>query len=161
MELQAQVKIFQFHFSQAIPILNQVQEYLKNQNGSYSLFVEKWLAICFCFQNKNSDSLQSLKLIKKKSAELGNWESARECDLFEAIATDNQDLAKKVLLGTPHESYRQRIRRLYGKNIVSRGNFYLNLDGNGGPNPTKRFNPYESYNQSEALFKKPLLLSLL
>ncbi len=160
LELQAQVQIYQLRFAQAIVILKEAQKYLIDQKGSFSLFVEKWLAICQCFEKNDGESLKDLRLLKKKAFELSNWESVRDCELFEGLATENQELVKKVLLGTPHESYRQRVRRLYGKNIVSRGNYNLILGENGLAQPAKVFSPYESVHGCEPLYKKPLLLSL-
>jgi tetratricopeptide (TPR) repeat protein len=159
LELQAQIEIFQHRFDQALPLLEEAKSYLQNQNGSSSLFVEKWLIICRCFKG-DLDSMKDLIDLKNKSLELSNWETVRECDLFEAIVTQNEDLVKRVLLGTPSEHYRKRVRRLFGKQLVSRGNYYLALGCAPEGSPTRTFSPYEVQKDGKALHNKPQLLAL-
>ncbi len=159
LELQAQVEIFQHRFDQALPLLEEAKSYLQNQKGSFSLFVEKWLIICRCFKG-DLDSLKDLIDLKNKAFELSNWETVRECDLFEAIVTQNEDLVKRLLLGTPSEHYRQRVRRLFGKHLVSRGNYYLTLGSSPEANPKRNFSPYDVQKDGKALYNKTQLLAL-
>ncbi|MGZ5279460.1 MAG: hypothetical protein ACXWC9_05935 [Pseudobdellovibrionaceae bacterium] len=159
LELQAQIEIFQHRFDQALLLLEEAKSYLQNQKGSFSLFVEKWLIICRCFKG-DFDSMKDLIDLKNKALELSNWETVRECDLFEAIVTQNEDLAKRVLLGTPSEHYRQRVRRLFGKHLVSRGNYYLTLGSAPETSPKKMFSPYDVQKDGKALHNKPQLLAL-
>ena len=159
LELQAQIQIFQKHYDEALPLLEEAKSHLQNQRGSFSLFVEKWSIICRCLKGELA-SIEDLIELKNKALEISNWETVRECDLFVAIVTQNEELAKRVLLGTPSEFYRQRVRRLFGKHLVARGNYFLTLGSVSEASSMKTFSPYDIQKDGKALHNKPQLLAL-
>lgn len=161
LELQAQYEIFNQQFAAARKKLDEAMGYLKNQQGSFLLFAEKWIAVCDAFQNRDEKSLAALKEIRKAAVSLANWETVRDVDLFEAVIAQDDDLAKKILIGTPSEKYRNRVRRLFGKHLISRGNYYLTLQGlDLTTTTTLQFNPYDLQKNGQALSSAPQLLKL-
>lgn len=164
-ELQAQIQLYQGFYDQALGFLEKARGYLKDQKGLYSLFVEKWSCICLCLKTKSHQELQNLRNLRSKAHEAGHWISVRECDLFEAMVTRNPDLVRKLIMGSPAYAYRQRVRKLYGENINAKGRYFWLLGDSGESDstdctPSVVFDPYEKSGGSEALFEKPLLLSL-
>lgn len=166
-ELMAQVELFQGKYDQALEFLDKSLIYLKEQGGLYSLFAEKWMIICRYQKSKNKEELQKLDSLRTKAIEFGHHSTVRECDLFEAILTKDEQLLKKVIMGTPSESYRKRARKLFGKNIPARGQYFFQvgdslakMDGTPFPVFDARQGTFNGKQLSEALYKKPRLLSL-
>jgi tetratricopeptide (TPR) repeat protein len=167
-ELKAQFELFQGHYEKALDHLEMAREILQDQGGFYLMFVEKWKIFCLCQLNRNqAEELKKLDLMRNQAKTLSHWGTIRECDLLEAIITQNEELFKKVIMGTTSESYRQRARRLFGKKVISRGNFDLILypENKGASRAAKtenllEFDPYKKNGHSEALFEKPTLLNV-
>ncbi len=159
-ELEAQNYFFQQNYTKALDLLDKAIELLKNQGGEFHLFAEKWQHISRAFLKKDAESLQALKAFNKKALSSGQWESSRECDLFEAVLTEDENLARKVVLGTPFEYYRQRARKLCGKNIPAQGHFYWQLGDHHSSVAAKVFSPYKTESGNEGLYTKPHLLAL-
>lgn len=183
-ELMAQIDIYQGHYDQATPKLEKAYNLLKDQGGFYTLYVEKWMTLCRCLKFKNSPEIEQLRHVRAKAQALGHWNTIRECDLFEAILTENEALIKKIIMGTPSEYYRQRARHYFGKNIIFLGQYKLHLypivnnqflknspldfktqssaDKNSLNNLTDIpiFDPYLSSSYQKSLYRKPMLLAL-
>ena len=159
LELKAQIDLFCGQYHQAIKNLEKAKYYLKDQKGDYLFFVEKWLTVCDCFIQQSPEALQNLHKLKQKAQTLRQWENMRDCDLFEAIITQNQSLSCKLIIGTPHKIYQQRVRRLFGKNLQPQGDFHLILGSILASEKREIFDPY-SQQQIEPLYKKTQLLSL-
>ncbi|MCM2282610.1 MAG: hypothetical protein NDI61_12270, partial [Bdellovibrionaceae bacterium] len=114
-ELKAQIEIFQGRYDRALERLDVAREYLAQQDGIYSLFVDKWVAICQGYLSQSSAGCENLRKIRRRAAELGQWETLRDCDLFEAVITGHEPLLRKVIIGTPSDHFRERARRLSGR----------------------------------------------
>lgn len=160
-ELLAQVQLFQGHFEEAIVFLEKAKLSLKDQNGLYLLVVEKWLIFCRSRKFGPKDELENLTNLRSRAIELCNWNTVRECDLIEALVTEDEEILRKVIIGTPSELYRQRARKLFGSHLISKGQYLLHVGGAGGENEKPSvFDPYKQSRKGEALYEKPLLLSL-
>lgn len=159
LELKAQIDLFCGRYHQAVKNLEKAKNYLKDQKGDYLFFVEKWLTICECFIQQSPEALQNLHKLKQKAKSLRQWENMRDCDLFESMLTQNQSLSHKLIIGTPHKIYHQRVRRLFGKNLQPQGDFHLLLGSNPHSEKKEVFDPY-GQQQIEPLYKKSHLLSL-
>jgi len=142
-ELKAQVLFFQQKYDEALAALDQARELLKDQQGLYLLFVEKWTLVCHLFQKSSPENLAALGALRSKASGLEDFETVRECELFEAIATQNEQLLRKVIMGTPSEHYRQRARQLFGKALRPLGQFEWKL--NQPPSEKTVRNPKENY----------------
>lgn len=158
-ELMAQVDFFQGRYDEALISLVEAKNLLKDQAGFYSMFIDKWTVICHCFKTRNPDNLEKLQLFRNEASKSSHWDTVRECDLFEAILTEDNQLIRKIIMGTPSENYRQRVRRLYGKSVKSNGQYLLNL-GQSEVQGLQIFDPYRKQSDDSALYKKPQLLSL-
>lgn len=162
-ELRAQVEIIQGRYLEGRQLLSKALEYLKGQAGNYSMYAEKWLAVCDCRENLSESmrkqGLQKLRDVRKQALELRHWNTVRECDLFEALALDDQNLLRKVIMGTPSETYRHRARKFSGATIVFRGKFEFYL-GSQTEHQFAVFDPHQRTSEGDALFKKPLLYTL-
>lgn len=159
-ELQGQIAFFNKNFDQADILLGQAMDILKNQNGEFFLFAEKWKVINQLFKTKNTASVNALRAFRVKAVSLGEYETVRDCDLFESVAMHKEDLFRKVIMGTPSESYRRRARQLLGKSTTAQGSFNLELGFSANKENYFIFNPYEMQNSQQGLYTKPQLLAL-
>lgn len=155
-ELLGQLEFYQANYDQALIHFEKAKTLLDEQGGHYSFYVNKWIAISQCLKTPSEENLLALRRIREEADKLGNWNTLRECDLFEAVATKDQKLIRKVIMGNPFESYRQRARNLFGENLNANGRYHLHLK------PTEAstdqlliFDPYKN-----GLHQKPLLLNL-
>lgn len=158
-ELEAQALFFLGNYDEALRCLHQAHELLKDQKGLYLLFVEKWTAICHAFKDGSLARIQAVRDVKFRALALEDPETVRECELFEAVLTQNEDLLRKVIMGTPSEHYRQRARQLFQKAVKPFGHYSWDLS-EGAHDASPVFDPYEKQNGRSALFEKPQLLAL-
>lgn len=160
-ELLAQVEFFQGRYEAALGLLQNATQYLKGQGGFYELYVEKWTLITRCMKSGDPGDLASLNTLREKAFDLGHWNTVRECDLFEGLVTKDADLIRKVIMGTPYEAYRRRVRKLFDTNLIAKGQFELFLtNGASREAQTPVFDPNKKGDAPEALYEKPLLLAL-
>lgn len=166
-ELTAQIHIASKKFNSANDALEKAGDILQNQAGRYLLFVEKWKAVVRCLSaSTDEEKAAGLELLAKTRATaltLLHWNTMRECDLYEAITIQNEDLLKKVIMGTPSEIYRRRARQYYGQRFIATGRYNLLLTP-ASDNKTKDtknfFDPMKKSIKNEALHEKPLLYAL-
>ncbi len=160
-ELAAQIELFQGRYDTAVANLKEACELLQNQGGLYSLFVDKWTAICACLTTGEPTDFEKLEAVRTKGLQERHWETVRECDLFKAVAGQDELLVRKVVMGSPSELYRQRVRRLFGTTIRSKGRFLLFLGNPDQKNSViETFDPYKKTVMNEALTGKRYLLAV-
>lgn len=164
-ELLAQIQIFKGHYDQALQFLQSATDCLKDQGGFYALYAEKWTLIARCLKSSSPQNLESLRALREKALAIGHWNTVRECDLFEALATKNTELVRKVIMGTPYEPYRKRVRRLFETNFIAKGQYKLRLASEAVSDLDDQkniplFDPYKKGEAQEALYEKPMLLAL-
>ena len=160
-ELQAQICFFQGKYSESVKAADKAIQLLKNQNGDFSLFAKKWKLICEATVKKDAASLNALKNLKNKAAIENQFETYRECDLFIAVITNDENIIRKVIMGTPFKGYRQRARQLFGKSIILKGDFQWLLGDFNLPQKPFLFNPYQkAESATESLHVKSQLLAL-
>lgn len=158
-ELQAQIHFFQKEFDSAKACLEKANELLESQGGDFSLYTEKWNLLTIAFQKRNDEAITNLRAFQIKALAAGQWETVRECDLFLGLLTEDDELIRKVVFGTPYDDYRQRIRRLSGRNILPHGRFQFSV-GETHSAQTFHFDPYTSREGKNSLHRKPQLLAL-
>lgn len=152
-ELEAQLYFYQGSYDEALELLEKSASCLKDQQGRYSMLVDKGIVLCQLFKSGQFENIRNLKSFQIKARELGHWDSIRETDLFEAIFSRNDKLLRKIIMGTPSEWYRQRVRKLYGANLKLSGKYLWYLGDPDQESQTKlEFDPYSK------LYEKPLLL---
>jgi tetratricopeptide (TPR) repeat protein len=160
-ELLAQIEIFQGRYENALELLDRAMESLKDQGGFYELYAEKWRLIALCMKDTNLNNLNTLKVFRGKAFALGHWNTVRECDLFEGLVTKNDELIRKVIMGTPYEPYRRRVRKLFDTHLIAKGQYELLLtEGDPRGPETPIFDPNKKGTAPGALYERPLLLAL-
>lgn len=159
-ELQGQVFFFQNEHQKALSCFEESIRLLENQGGEFSLYSEKWKAISQAFLKNDARSLSEIRKIKLKALSMGQWETSRDCDLFEAVLTEDQELAEKVILGTPFSFYRERVRRLTKDGVARRTQFNWLLGSLQSSAQIFVFDPYEMQRGKKSLHGNPQLLAL-
>ncbi len=163
LELKGQIELFNGDYEKAIVTFQQARSCLAHQKGNYLLFVEKWIVFC---QGKISNNLQrhlvekEFSSLKDKALQIGHWATLRECDLLQAILLQDEDLIRKVYLGTPSTVYRKRIKNFYGQTISNTNNYQLRLGSLDTDTPLVRFDPLARLPNQSGLFQKPKLLQI-
>jgi hypothetical protein len=97
-------------------------------SGFDGLFFEKWRTwseICLSPSSRHSELIQKLRL---SARELNHFETLRECDLFEAVVTRQEELALKLYFCTHFEGYRGRVLRWWGQELPRPEFWSLRLD---------------------------------
>lgn len=159
-ELKSQLEFYQGRYDQALNFLEQAAVHLKDQQGRYSMLVEKGMMLCQLFKSKQDCDFEQLKTFQGKAGELGHWDSIRDTDLFAAIVSEDEALTRKVIVGTPSEHYRQRARKLFGQDFKLNGNLWWFLPKAGSSsNEIEKQNclQFDPYKQ---LHDNPMLLNL-
>ncbi|MCM2281683.1 MAG: hypothetical protein NDI61_07535 [Bdellovibrionaceae bacterium] len=114
LELSAQLSIFQGHLDQARRDLEEASKFLSQTQGAYELFVDKWSCIVNLLSGAISEKIiLQLAHVKRVAMQLREWETLRECDLYLAVATNDEDLYEYLAFGTPYEKYRARMREIF------------------------------------------------
>ncbi len=159
-ELEAQALFFTGRYDEALAELGESRERLREQNGIYALFAEKWALFCECFRSNSPESLARLRAFREKAREHSHWETIRECDLFEATLAGDGEIFRKVIFGTPSENYRQRARLVFGKVTRSSGRYRWRLGPPTDGADTPVFDPYEPQGPARtALHDRPHLFA--
>ncbi len=110
-EIRAQAHILLRNFTSASQDLRFAWEALKQAPPRYRLYLEKWNAVNLLTQNaENSTALKSLRKTRDAAYDMGEWEVTRECDFYEARATQNQELYSYLYCGTPFDHFRKKLR---------------------------------------------------
>jgi hypothetical protein len=112
LELLAQAKIFQNQTNNALAFLDKAQAILGKKNIQYEFFIRKWR--CIALLSPDPEKLQELAAIRKEAIESDSWETARECDFFQALVAQDQDRFLAVYFGTHSRAYRKRIAKIMG-----------------------------------------------
>ncbi len=159
-ELQSQIYFFQKDYDTALGLLEKSLRLLEKQGGEFHLYAEKWKVICLAYQKRDAPSLEALRAFRQKALQVAHAETVRECDLFESCLTQDENMFRKVILGTPFEFYRQRARALYGRNLSAQGQFHWQLGSNAENQTPFIFRPYDVQAGGESLHQKSLLLAL-
>ncbi|OQW46969.1 MAG: hypothetical protein A4S09_16120 [Proteobacteria bacterium SG_bin7] len=105
-------------FSKIHETLDEIRKLIGESHYRYNLYIKRVEA---CIKLPDVTMLRQLsdEAFKKREYEL-----FRECNFIEAVATQNEDLFRKVYFGTPYYEYRKRILAIWGK-PVDLGNSYL------------------------------------
>lgn len=170
-ELAAELAILTNDLKSAQELCNQANKLLQGTKSRYEFYSKKWAAILRVLKAETKNEVQHLHKIKEESLKLGDWETFRDCEFFEALATRNDELFRKVYLGTPYASYRKRIKILYKSQIKIPDGGYLwmpaqtTISGYSDQNYSalKVFDlaSGKERNGGDSLVKQPLLMELM
>jgi tetratricopeptide (TPR) repeat protein len=110
-ELLAQTLIQRREFEAAEVKLDLALEALKNASPRYRLYIDKWRAVIAISKNNQSESAQNaLRTVREQAVLTYEWEVIRDCDFYESGARADAKLFLHLYFGTPHSSYRERIK---------------------------------------------------
>lgn len=166
-ELMAEMAILKGDWSAAETWIVKARDLLTGSRSRYEFFVKKWQAILNLLKSPEvPEHLENLRQVRAEALQLKDWETRRDCEFYEALATRNDQLYLKVYFGTPYLSYRKRIEAIYNPSFALPADFLWNLSGVGGlgdVEPIRIFNMRSACEEGgEAqLTSKPLLYKLL
>lgn len=110
LEVSAMSFILQKKLQKAAQFLQKSKDYLTDPEGLVAFFVRKWEAISELHRHPSEKAaLDALRAVRKEAIRREHWESARECDYFEAVLLRDKALFLYVYFGTPIEAYRTRL----------------------------------------------------
>ena len=118
-------------FKESEKLLEEAAELLKDSGVIDALFVEKEKALLEFAKSKGKNR-EHLDQVRKKAAAWPHPETLRDCDYHEAILKRDQSLAAKLVAGTRHPFYQERVRRHFAKLAVK--NAFSLEEKQGAPN---------------------------
>lgn len=138
LELTAQLYLLKKDYAMAKDYLHQSEKVLSATPGRYLFYVKKGHALVEVMKSGGSaESLKTLNSLREEATAIKQWETLRDCDLFQSLATNDLQLSQKVLLGTPHDFYKKRVQSLFEKKLEPPKNFQLDLKSDVNPSSEK------------------------
>lgn len=130
-ELLAQNAVFAKEWKEAEQALRKAEQDLKGTDGNARFFVEKWRTIAEVEKSHASAaSLKKISELKAKARKKMHWETLRDCDRVLAVETQNIELLQRVYFGTPYESYRAWITKMFGSKFDPPSEYLWKLGAN-------------------------------
>ncbi len=172
-ELMAEMAILKGELTAAEIWIVKARELLAGSRSRYEFFVKKWQAILDLLKAPSApEPLDVLRHVRREALQLKDWETRRDCDFYEALATRNDELYWKVYFGTPYLSYRKRIAQIYQPTAEVPEDYLWTVDGDVAGEAEKadqNGSPVRVFNMRTAgeeggealLTSKPLLYKLL
>lgn len=118
LQLKAQWLIAAQEFDQAKRTALLARQTLRTTGGLDTFFAEKWLVVVNLLQSGGSpESLNSLERFKQEAIARGEYDNARDCELYRAVASKDESLVVRLCVGSPCKGYRERIFREFGKRV--------------------------------------------
>ncbi|MGE4131023.1 MAG: tetratricopeptide repeat protein [Bdellovibrionales bacterium] len=117
LEILGQVRFYQGEYQDALRLLTESEELLKDSQNAGWLFCKKWQFIVNLALRKAQGKLDSaalvdeMGLLRRLCVQRQSWESIRELDFFTGLFTDNEEQIARVYYGTPFLHYRLRMVR--------------------------------------------------
>ncbi len=109
-ELSAQIAIQEKDWNLADQLLNLAATGNNDGAGLDDLFVQKWKAFASILRNPQSnDALKAVLAVRKAALNSNHWETVRDCDFHQAIATRDPNLLVNVYYGSQHPSFKERL----------------------------------------------------
>lgn len=106
---RAEWEVSQKQWATASTALDEASRRLKNPQSLEALFIEKWRAVVLLYRDGSPKSLTDLSTVRERAKSLRHWETVRNCDYHEAVATGDEKLFHRVYFGTPYESVRAHL----------------------------------------------------
>ncbi len=116
LELLAQSSILKKDFVTAEKFLKDASTYMGTSNPRYILYIEKVKVMRQLFTEDTSpDLVKRLGALRAQAADLRNWNTLRDIELFTAIATQDDQKIHDLYYGVPYPEYRKRILSFWEK----------------------------------------------
>lgn len=145
LQIYAEALITNNRLKEARDTLQEIERVLGSDHFRYNLYLKKaWAMISIKENGSNlTEGLNSLKEISQFAKEKRNCELARECAFQFSLLTRDEELLKHIYFGTPHQAFRQRMMRLWGRSVDFGEFYHWNL------NPVSEVTPLESFSVDE------------
>lgn len=118
LELLGQTQFHQRNYTEALQLFIESEDLLRQSGNISWVYSRKWKVITAIAQKGWSPEMAvKLNEIRKLAREYMHWETLRDCDFYESYFSENSRMYSRVYFGTPHESYRNRIKSLVGKKL--------------------------------------------
>lgn len=132
LQLLAQSAVWQADWQGAEKYLEKAEAVASQASDFDLFFIKKWKVILQVFQSKGeSQALHNLRAFKQEACAKRHWETARDCDLIEAICTKNEPLIHHLYFGTPFARFRSRVLSSVGHPIRFPESYVWRLKGKG------------------------------
>ncbi len=112
-EQVAQLHFYDHNFTKARMQTERAAAILLHRESIYHLLIQKWKNIIDLFDGKIS--AHSWFEFRKKAADVGHWETIRECDLYFALYMKDSLALSRLFLASANGFYRAKIQRLAPK----------------------------------------------
>lgn len=118
LELLGEISLMNRDLKAAEKYFRKSGEKLVSANPRYRLYLEKWLAISKMIKENGSEaSLDDLARVRKKMAQIKDWNSIRQIELFRAVVMEDIEAVKNLYYGVSYPEFRKRILSVWGKPI--------------------------------------------
>ncbi|MDZ4660741.1 MAG: hypothetical protein SGJ18_03895 [Pseudomonadota bacterium] len=117
-QIYAELSINRRRAAEAEEHIERAKKFLQNAHYRYGIYNSQWTAIVKMLSPKSVDEGKKLlKQVRNDALQKKLWEVLRDCDLYEATLTKNEEMVVSLYFGTPHEKFRQRILRIFKEKI--------------------------------------------
>lgn len=114
LQLKAEMCILNNEFHNGRAFLKQSQQLIINSNSHYLFHNKAWLGISHFLEDPhNSKNQENLKNLEYEAQLNKEWETYREIQFFEALATKNDQYFLQIYYGSPHKGFREIIQKIY------------------------------------------------
>lgn len=122
LELQGEIAFINREFDRSMDLFRESGEKLQSSNPRYLLYIDKWKVISKMLkENGTKTSLLECAGLRKKAAELRDWNSLREIELYRALVTNDSEAIANLYYGVPYPEYRKRILSIWAKPLKVNG----------------------------------------
>jgi hypothetical protein len=119
LEIAAQAELRRRRLPRARARIEQAHELLAAGGGPDHFFVEKWRAILSGFAAPAARAEAHFEGLRQRAFALGQWETLRECDLYQGLALGQEAWLERAYFGTPFPRYRERVRAESGREFAA------------------------------------------
>jgi hypothetical protein len=115
LQLGAQAAVARSRWEEGEGFLREAEVRLEKSGALERLLVRKWQAVLARLREPGDGKAKRLlRNVRAEALGLRHWETVRQCDAYEAVASKGRALALKVCFGTPFEPFRRRFLEDFG-----------------------------------------------
>lgn len=119
LEIYAQSQIQRGQYQKALASLQEAAKILKFTNSPYELFIEKW-SLIIKMLTQRSYKAAAMRQVQQKAIFQSDYETLRDLDFYQALATKDLDLFIHVYRGTRFTNYRKKMIKIFQPNCSLR-----------------------------------------
>lgn len=113
LEIRSEAELWLGQHKNCEATLARAEKALAKSGVKAAIWLKKWKAISLLFNHKLKKGFQLLAETRKQAFTDSDWETLRECDLFQSLFSKDENLFCQVYFGTPFLSYRERIQDIF------------------------------------------------